>query len=122
MPFRVLVVDDEKDICEVVKTALENEGYEVETSFGGAEAIQCLEKGDHQILMVDARLEGRVSGIDVIRFCKDIVKKPRIFIISATIKEVLHSVLKREGLTDLVEGILEKPADLRPDVIAERIQ
>jgi len=101
---------------------LENEGYEVETSFGGAEAIQCLEKGDHQILMVDARLEGRVSGIDVIRFYKDIVKKPRIFIISATIKEVLHSVLKREGLTDLVEGILEKPADLRPDVIAERIQ
>ena len=34
--YRILVVDDEEDLCEILKFNLENEGYEVDTEIGRA--------------------------------------------------------------------------------------
>ena len=37
---RILVVDDEEDLCEILKFNLEAEGYEVDTANSGEEALQ----------------------------------------------------------------------------------
>ena len=37
---RILVVDDEEDLCEILKFNLENEGYEVDTANSAEEALQ----------------------------------------------------------------------------------
>ena len=39
--YRILVVDDEEDLCDILKFNLENEGYEVETANSAEEALKC---------------------------------------------------------------------------------
>lgn len=38
--YRILVVDDEEDLCEILKFNLENEGYEVDTANSAEEALK----------------------------------------------------------------------------------
>ena len=38
--YRILVVDDEEDLCEILKFNLENEGYEVDTAYSAEEALK----------------------------------------------------------------------------------
>lgn len=38
--YRILVVDDEEDLCEILKFNLENEGYEVDTAHSAEEALK----------------------------------------------------------------------------------
>ena len=38
--YRILVVDDEEDLCEILKFNLENEGYEVDTANSAEEALR----------------------------------------------------------------------------------
>ena len=40
--YRILVVDDEEDLCEILKFNLENEGYEVDTANSAEEALKIL--------------------------------------------------------------------------------
>jgi CheY-like chemotaxis protein len=111
----VLIIDDEKDVCEVLKEILEHESCEVDIALTGAEAIARLQQSDYDILLVDIRLDTPVSGIDVIRHCRDMPKLPKIFVISAISKSHLNSLFGQEGVSDLIVQILEKPSDTQPD-------
>ena len=51
--LRILVVDDEKDYCEVLKMILENNGYVVETCFNGKEALDILEERSFDVVVSD---------------------------------------------------------------------
>jgi DNA-binding NtrC family response regulator len=66
MTFRLLVVDDEKNIREGLAAALEMEGYEVVTSSDGAEGWKRFEKGDVDLVITDLRMPG-LSGEDLQR-------------------------------------------------------
>jgi DNA-binding response OmpR family regulator len=60
MKKRILVVDDERDICEILSFNLENEGYEVETAFSAEEAIAILSP-HHDLILLDVMMGG-MSG------------------------------------------------------------
>jgi DNA-binding response OmpR family regulator len=60
MKKRILVVDDERDICEILSFNLENEGYEVETAFSAEEAIAILSP-EHDLVLLDVMMGG-MSG------------------------------------------------------------
>ena len=49
---RILVVDDEEDLCEILKFNLENEGYEVDTANSAEEALK-LEISKYNLLLLD---------------------------------------------------------------------
>ena len=50
MAKKILVVDDEKPISDIVKYNLENEGYEVITAFDGQEALDKVEEDDPDLI------------------------------------------------------------------------
>ena len=54
--LRILVVDDEKDYCEVLKMILENNGYVVETCFNGKEALDILEERSFDVVVSDLNM------------------------------------------------------------------
>lgn len=54
--FRILVVDDERDYCEVLKMILESNGYAVEMCFNGQEALKILEKRSFDIVISDLNM------------------------------------------------------------------
>jgi DNA-binding NtrC family response regulator len=66
MKFRLLIVDDEKNIREGLAAALEMDGYEVVTAADGTEAWRRFEKGDIDLVITDLRMPG-ISGEELQR-------------------------------------------------------
>ncbi|MDD3787519.1 MAG: response regulator transcription factor [Petrimonas sp.] len=60
MDARILVVDDEKDICEILQFNLENEGYIVDVAYSGEEALDKL-TDVHNLIILDVMMGG-MSG------------------------------------------------------------
>ena len=58
--YRILVVDDEEDLCEILKFNLENEGYEVDTAYSAEEALK-LDIANYNLLLLDVMM-GEISG------------------------------------------------------------
>ena len=57
---KILVVDDEEDLCEILKFNLEIEGYEVDTAFSAEEALK-MDIASYQLLLLDVMM-GEISG------------------------------------------------------------
>lgn len=60
MPYKILVVDDEPDLREILQCNLENAGYEVDTAESAEEALHILEPS-HNLILLDVMLGG-MSG------------------------------------------------------------
>lgn len=80
---RVLVVDDEKPISDIVKFNLENEGYEVATAFDGEEALEKVAEEAPDIMILDLMLP-KVDGLEV---CREVRKEYNFPIIMVTAKD-----------------------------------
>lgn len=97
---KILVVDDERNISELLKYNLEKEGYEVIIAYDGFEAVN-LAKQDHpDLIILDIMLPGQ-GGLEV---CRILRKETRIPIIMATAKvEEIDKILGLElGADDYV--------------------
>jgi two-component system, NtrC family, response regulator PilR len=70
-PTRVLVVDDERSMRELLSIVLKRDGYEVLAAEDGARAIELLKKQRVDILITDIRMP-QMSGVDVLREAKRI--------------------------------------------------
>ena len=66
MSARILVVDDDPGILDVVSYSLREAGYEVETRTDGPSALEAAQRGDYDLLVLDLMLPG-MSGTDVCR-------------------------------------------------------
>jgi len=65
-PLRVLIVDDEEIIRDVLETLLEREGYDVTSAETGTEALKAFEADPHDLVLLDLMLPDR-SGLEVLR-------------------------------------------------------
>ena len=69
MSVRILVVDDEESICEILKYNLEKDGYEVDTAYSAEEALT-LDISVYSLLIVDIMMD-KLSGFDLLRKIKN---------------------------------------------------
>lgn len=81
-PQRILVVDDNQDILEVMQVALEKAGYEVQTAAEGSQALALLSKHHAGLLITDIFMPGQ-DGIEILRDCKIRFPQTRIIVMSA---------------------------------------
>ena len=65
---KILVVDDEEDLCEILKFNLEIEGYEVDTAFSAEEALK-MDIASYQLLLLDVMM-GEISGFKMASILK----------------------------------------------------
>lgn len=80
MNIRILVIDDERALCEILKYNLEKEGYEVDCAYSAEEALE-MDLTQYQLFIVDIMME-RLSGYDFakqVRSRADLETKPFIF-------------------------------------------
>jgi DNA-binding NtrC family response regulator len=66
MKLRVLVVDDDEDICLYLKEFLTREGYKVTTTNKPQEALPEIKEGRHQIVLLDVRMP-EIDGVELLR-------------------------------------------------------
>lgn len=90
--YRVLVVDDEADICDIIRYNLEEEGFLVTVSENGIDAWNRLERSLPDAIILDLMLPG-INGLD---FCKKVKSKYDVPVIMLT---------ARSGETDAVLGL-----------------
>ena len=76
--LKILIVDDEPNILEVLQSFFESEGYDVITADCGASAISLLEEPYPQIILLDIRMPD-MDGIQCLRLIKD--KAPEIQVV-----------------------------------------
>lgn len=102
-PKRILVVDDEVKIVEVVKSYLENSGYAVIEAYTGNEALERFDRYGPALIILDLMLPD-MSGEDI---CRTIRKKSKVPIIMLTAKIEEEDVLK--GLDMGADDYVTKP-------------
>lgn len=100
---KILVVDDEVKIVEVVKSYLENSGYSVCEAYTGKEALDKFEKANPALIVLDLMLPD-MTGEEI---CKTLRKKSRVPIIMLTAKIEEEDILK--GLNIGADDYITKP-------------
>ncbi|MBF0600351.1 response regulator YycF [Limosilactobacillus oris] len=124
MAKKILVVDDEKPISDIIKFNLEKEGYEVVVAFDGEEALEKVEAEDPDLIILDLMLP-KVDGLEV---AKRVRAKHTTPIIMVTAKDSeLDKVLGLElGADDYVtkpfsnrELVARVKANLRREATAQ---
>ena len=77
----LLLVDDEKDFLEVLQASLASEGFEIESAADGVEAINKLQKGAFDVVLLDIRMP-RVDGLEVLQYVKDNTPDTEVIMLS----------------------------------------
>jgi signal transduction histidine kinase/DNA-binding response OmpR family regulator len=67
---KILVVDDEKGMCESLQTLLSKAGYEVTTTEEGEEALKKIERGGFDLVLTDIKMP-RVDGLDILKAARN---------------------------------------------------
>lgn len=81
----ILIVDDEKKICEFIKAFLDNEGYYTEVAYDGDSAIDKLNSKKYDLLILDRMLPG-ISGEEICKYIRDKSDVP-IIMLTAKIED-----------------------------------
>lgn len=114
MTNKILVADDDLNICEVLKLYLENDGYEVRCAHDGAAAVESFKIFDPDLVLLDIMMPGK-DGWQVCREIREQSAKP-IVMLSAK-GEVFDKVL---GLELGADDYIVKPFDMKE--VAARIK
>lgn len=108
-PYRILVVDDEEDLCEILQFNLETEGYAVDVAYSAEEALK-LDISKYQLLLLDVMM-GEMSGFRMARVLQDNPKTAKIPIIFLTAKDTENDRLT--GFTIGADDYISKPFSIR---------
>ncbi len=105
--MKILVVDDEVQICKLINAFLSRQGHEVVTANNGKDAIAKFNAARPHIIFLDIKLPA-LSGMDVLREIKKIDKQVVVIILSAFgDMETVDTALELGA-----NGYLQKPVEL----------
>lgn len=103
MSEKILIVDDEKEIVDLIEVYLQNDGYTVYKFYSGADALECIEKNDLDLAILDVML----PDVDGFHICQKIREKFYFPIIMLTAK--VEDGDKIMGLTIGADDYITKP-------------
>ena len=113
----LLIIDDEDDVCQIVKEKFENLGYKVLTANEGAEGYRKTEEGKPDCVLLDIRIPGGEDGLTYLRKLRSyrhdnieeqtrIRRTPVIMLTGSGV--TMQSLFEMEG----IKAFIEKPFDL----------
>lgn len=98
---RLLIIDDERSILDLLRVVFQKEGYQVETSLSASKALELIEKHDFDLVISDIKLP-EMSGMEILRKVKK--EKPEIPFVMITaygsIKQAVEAL--KAGALDYV--------------------
>ena len=91
--MRILIVEDERVLCDTLVKSLKQKGYEVDACYDGDSALDWLLTEKYDLLLLDLNLPGR-DGMDLLKTLREQDRETRVLILSA-----------RSRISDKVEGL-----------------
>lgn len=114
--YRILVVDDEQDLCEILKFNLETEGYEVETANSAEEALS-MDISSFDLILLDVMM-GEISGFTMAKKLKSDESTKNIPIIFLTARDTENDTLT--GFNLGADDYIAKPFSIREVLVRIR--
>ena len=120
---RILIIEDDEEMCEELKLILEDENYQVDTVFDGADGIRAIEKSRYNLVLLDLKMP-EMSGVEVLkRMHKDFGGVKVIVLTGSPIMEEIsgehfnekvfyHSLFKGTAL-EPADRLFNKPFDIK---------
>ncbi len=103
---KILVVDDEKNICRTVSMVLQGEDYEVDTASSAEEGLSQLNDSNYDVMLLDVQMTG-MTGLEMLERVRQLEMPPEVIMMSghAMLTDAVNAT--RLGAFDF----LEKPLD-----------
>jgi len=124
--MRILIVDDDEEMCEELKTALEAEGYLTRTVYDGKKAHQVIQEDGYEVILLDLKMP-KLNGRAVLKYIKTKRKDIKVIILTGTplSKKLLQEEDKtaeedrfaydkdeKYAVLKLADSIMGKPLDI----------
>ncbi len=85
MSKRILIVEDEKEIAELIAYSLKRENFEVDIALDGEDALKKLKHNFYELVILDLMLP-KIQGLEICRFIKDNPKFQNTGVVIVTVK------------------------------------
>ena len=118
---KILIVDDEKSMCQYLSIMLKKEGYKVKTASNGNKAVSEVKSSNYDVVITDIRMEG-MDGIEVLSAVKELDPSLPVIIMTAyasqkTAIEALnrgafHYLIKRAAKNDQIKMVIRNALDV----------
>jgi len=82
MMRKLLVVDDEVDICDFVKNFFQERGYSVSVALNGEDALAMVKSDPPELILLDIKMKG-MDGIATLKHIRDINKNIKVIMVTA---------------------------------------
>jgi DNA-binding NtrC family response regulator len=98
-PSKILIVDDERDICRALEFLLSREGYRIVTADNGQEALRKVEAEDFDLVITDMKMEG-MDGLQVLE--NSLAMRPNLIVVIMTAFASVESAVEamKKGASD----------------------
>ena len=106
--MRILIVEDEKELCDTIAKSLHHAGYEVDTCYDGVEAMTIIQEEAFDLIVLDLNLPG-MDGMDILKELRKKNEDTKVLILSAR-SQIADKV---EGLDAGANDYMEKPFHLQ---------
>jgi len=103
---QMLIVDDERDICDCLQGFFSLKGFSVISVFSAEDALQRLKTGAPDVILLDILLPG-LSGIEVLKQAKELYPQARVIMVTALDQDDVRMEAYRYGAV----GYVTKPFD-----------
>ena len=120
--FKILLVDDEKSIVNVLTISLRNDGYRVVTAYSGKECLERFQEESPDIVITDMKMPG-MDGLEVLKRIKNLNEEAEVIIITGHgdmdsaiealqygASDFINKPIKDEALSIAIERAKEKIA------------
>ena len=99
--IKILVVDDEIDVCDFVKNFFQERNFRVFTALNGEEALRVVRKESPSIILLDIRMK-EIDGIEVLRKIRKIDKDAKVIMVTAVVEQEKMDAAKKLGAAKYV--------------------
>jgi len=98
---KILVVDDEIDVCDFVKNFFEERDFQVFAALGGSDALRIIRKEKPDIILLDIRMK-EMDGIETLKRIRQLDKKVKVIMVTAVEEQDKMEVARKLGASEYI--------------------
>lgn len=117
MNRKILVIDDDEELCEELAEVLQSENYEVDLAYDGARGRNLISKNAYDLVLLDLKIP-RITGIDILRNMKNENSPTKVIVMTGrplpakSSSTQRHQVNSEDIILYQADGIVNKPFDV----------
>ena len=125
MRKKILIIEDDIDLCEILAESFEDEGYAVYHVQNGLTGKRELEENSYDFLLLDIKLPG-LTGFDILKWLKHTDKKIKVIVMTGMpLNEEIYRLLHEDNpgkaeLLRFADAVLNKP--VRTEKLMDTLQ